>query len=64
MIPIGFVLAGLSLRTVDLFTPLLPQRVFSIHSGRKIFNKSLRRRHKRNLPPVRSTPESGHVRCN
>jgi hypothetical protein len=29
MIPIGFVLAGLSLRTVDLFTPLFtPARFF------------------------------------
>jgi hypothetical protein len=35
-------------------------------TGREIFNKSLRRRHKCNLPPndVRFTPESGHVLCN
>ena len=44
----------------------LPQRVFLSQVGREIFNKSLRRRHKCNLPPndVRFTPKSGHVQCN
>ena len=41
MILIGFVLAGLSLRTHHLFTPLFTQSLFLTNAGRKYFNKSL-----------------------